>query len=380
MKATALITCAGSGSRAGFGFNKLLKDIGGITPIEKCLSAFIAAKIDDFVIVCRKEDESAFKAKAESLGLSPAFVTGGETRSLSVKLGLNAVKGDIVIIHDGARPFVNAEIITESVKSAEKYGSGVAAVPAVDTLCDCEVTADGVLGANSSRKGKYLVQTPQTFKTELIKRAYAATDDYSEFTDESGLYAKYIGKFRVVSGSYDNIKLTYASDFAPAPTLRCGTGFDLHRLVEGRKLILGGVEIPHDKGLLGHSDADALTHAIMDALLSSASLGDIGKHFPDTDERYKGISSMKLLAEVMELLKKSGYKPVNATAVIMAEKPKLARYTAEMRKNLAAAMSLNESEVGITCTTLEGIGTVGREEGIAVQAYCLTNYYGKDEN
>ena len=150
-----------------------------------------------------------------------------------------------------------------------------------------------------------------------------------------------------------------------------GTGFDLHVFEVGRKLVLGGIEIPHDKGLLGHSDADVLTHAIMDAMLSSASLGDIGRHFPDTDQKYKGISSMKLLEEVVILLKKSGYRLKNVSSVIMAQKPKLAKFVDTIRKNLATALGVSDDAVGITCTTLEGIGTVGREEGIAVQSYCL---------
>ena len=153
--------------------------------------------------------------------------------------------------------------------------------------------------------------------------------------------------------------------------MRIGHGYDVHRLVEGRKLILGGIEIPHVKGLLGHSDADVLTHAIMDAMLSAASLGDIGRHFPDTDEKYKGISSMKLLEEVVVLLKKSGYKLKNVSSVIMAQKPKLAKFVDGIRRNLALALGVEDKDVGITCTTLEGIGTVGREEGIAVQSYCL---------
>ena len=373
MKVSALITCAGSGERAGFGFNKLLKDTGGITPFEKCLSAFISSSVtDEFVITCKKEDEEAFKKITDKLGVYPKFVTGGNTRSLSVKNGLDFVTGDIVIIHDGARPFVSTEIIKASVLSAEKYGSGITAVPATDTVADCEVNGEEILLCSSSRKGKYLVQTPQTFKTELIKKAYSSTDDYSEFTDDSGIYCKFIGKCRVVNGSIENKKLTFKEDFGVSNSLRAGTGFDLHKLVEGRKLILGGIEIPHTKGLLGHSDADVLTHAIMDALLSSASLGDIGRHFPDTDEKYKDISSMLLLEKVMKLLSGSGYKPVNVTAVIMAEKPKLMPFVDKIRKNLASALGLEEKDVGITCTTLEGIGVVGREEGIAVQSYCLT--------
>ena len=151
-------------------------------------------------------------------------------------------------------------------------------------------------------------------------------------------------------------------------------------MTPNRKLILGGVEIPHDKGLLGHSDADVLTHAIMDAMLSSASLGDIGRHFPDADPKYKDISSMLLLENVVDLLKKRGYKLINVTAVIQAQKPKLAKYVDKIRENLAKALELDVEKVGITCTTLEGIGIVGREEGIAVSAYCLTRKedYGEE--
>ncbi|MBO4323076.1 MAG: 2-C-methyl-D-erythritol 2,4-cyclodiphosphate synthase [Clostridia bacterium] len=373
MKVTALITCAGSGERAGFGFNKLLKDTGGVTPFERCLSAFISSSaIDEYIVTCRKEDESAFRSLSKKLGVSPIFVLGGETRALSVKAGLETVTGDIVVIHDGARPFVTEEIIRSSIESAKKYGSGIAAVPATDTIGESEKTADGVFLVRSFRAGKYYIQTPQTFKTELIKKAYASTDDYSRFTDDSGIYCEYIGNCRIVEGSIVNKKLTFKEDFGSSGSLRAGTGFDLHKLVEGRKLILGGIEIPHTKGLLGHSDADVLTHAIMDALLSAASLGDIGRHFPDTDPAYKGISSIILLERVMELLKKSGYKPINVTAVIMAEKPKLSPYVEKIRANLAKYLGLDETDVGITCTTLEGIGTVGREEGIAVQSYCLT--------
>ena len=196
--------------------------------------------------------------------------------------------------------------------------------------------------------------------------------DGEEFTDESSLYSKYIGKPKIVKGSPSNKKLTLPEDFAVSENLYVGTGFDLHVFAPDRKLILGGIEIPHDKGLLGHSDADVLTHAIMDAMLSSASLGDIGRHFPDTDPAYKGISSMKLLEKVVELLKKSGYRLKNVSSVIMAQKPKLAKFVDGIRRNLALALGVEDEQVGITCTTLEGIGTVGREEGIAVQSYCLT--------
>ncbi len=375
---SAIITCAGSGARAGFGYNKLLKDIGGITPFEKTLSAFSqSGVIDEIIVVCSKEDEHIFKEKCRYKSINTTFATGSATRCGSVKNGLDAAKGDIVLIHDGARPFVSERIIKSCVSAAEKYGSAITAVPVTDTICETAKENGETVIISSSRKNKYAAQTPQAFKTELIKKAFSLAKDGEEFTDESGIFTKYIGKCHIVEGETANKKLTYPEDFSvmQSGNLFVGTGFDLHLLVENRKLILGGIEIPHDKGLLGHSDADVLTHAIMDAMLSSASLGDIGRHFPDTDEKYKGISSMVLLENVVEILNKSGYKLVNVSAVIQAQKPKLAKYVDTIRLNLARALGVNESAVGITCTTLEGIGIVGREEGIAVQAYCLTQKF-----
>lgn len=372
---SAIITCAGSGERAGFGFNKLLKDIGGITPFEKTVRAFAdSGVIDEIIVVCSKHDEEFFGQKCLNISINVVFVTGSATRSKSVRNGLEAVSGDVVLIHDGARPFVSGRIIRDCVKTAVKFGSAITAVPLTDTIGDVtEENGEKVL-VSSSREGKYAIQTPQGFKTELIRKAFSLASDDEIFTDESGVFSKYIGKCRIVEGETANKKLTYAEDFSVGGNgkLFVGAGFDLHLLVEGRKLILGGIEIPHVKGLLGHSDADVLTHAVMDALLSSASLGDIGRHFPDTDDKYKDISSILLLQNVLDLLKKSGYKPINVSAVIQAQKPKLSGYVDAIRANLAKNLGLEESAVGITCTTLEGIGVVGREEGIAVQAYCLT--------
>lgn len=372
---SAIITCAGSGERAGFGFNKLLKDIGGITPFEKTVCAFAdSGVIDEIIVVCAKQDEETFKQKCLDRSINAAFITGSTTRSKSVQSGLEAVSGDVVLIHDGARPFVSGRVIRDCVKTAAEFGSAITAVPATDTIAEVTEENGEKIILSSSREGKYAVQTPQGFKTELIRKAFSLASDDEVFSDESGVFCKYIGKCHIVDGETANKKLTYAEDFSIDGNgrLYVGTGFDLHLLVEGRKLILGGVEIPHDKGLLGHSDADVLTHAIMDALLSSASLGDIGRHFPDTDDKYKGISSILLLQNVLGLLKKSGYKPINVSAVIQAQKPKLSGYVDAIRANLAKNLGLDESAVGITCTTLEGIGIVGREEGIAVQAYCLT--------
>ena len=365
----AIITCAGKGERAGFGFNKLLKDLGGITPFEKCVGVFKkVGKFDRIIITCSTQDIEIFKQKCDGLFVNAEFVIGGATRTESVYNALAKTgDDDIVLIHDGARCFITEDIIENCISSVKEFGSGVVAIPATDTIAQTDGFGKIV---KTERKDKYLVQTPQGFISGNLKKAYSMIGEKEEFTDESGLYAKYIGFPKIVEGSIANKKLTRPEDFCISENLYVGTGFDLHVLVEDRKLILGGIEIPHTKGLLGHSDADVLTHAIMDAMLSSASLGDIGKHFPDTDAKYKGISSMKLLEEVVNLINKSGYKLKNVSSVIMAQKPKLAKHVDEIKKNLANALGVDTSCVGITCTTLEGIGTVGREEGIAVQSYC----------
>ena len=368
---TAIITCAGKGERAGFGYNKLLKDMGGITPFEKVVSTFTKNdSIFDIIVTCAEQDLESFKSKCDGLGAKVTFVTGGATRTESVGNALKLVPDEnLVLVHDGARAFITDEIISECVKTALVKGSAVTAIPTTDTIA--ETDGNGYI-ISTSRKNKYSVQTPQAFNAGLLKKAYSMIKDGEEFTDESGLYAKYIEKPYITQGSPVNKKLTHPEDFAVSENLYVGTGFDLHVFAENRKLILGGIEIPHDKGLLGHSDADVLTHAVMDAMLSSASLGDIGRHFPDTDPAYKGISSMKLLEKVVEILKKSGYRLKNVSSVIMAQKPKLAKFVDSIRHNLALALGVDDADVGITCTTLEGIGTVGREEGIAVQSYCLT--------
>ena len=369
-KIIAVVTCAGKGERAGFGYNKLLKDLGGITPFEKCISTFSKVNdIDKIIITCSITDIEIFKAKCQGLDVNAEFVIGGATRTESVGNALKTISDDsIVLIHDGARCYVSAEIIKNCIDSVKTYGRGVVAIPTTDTIAETD-GAGQIL--STSRKNKYSIQTPQGFIAGELKKAYSMIKDGEEFTDESGLYAKYINTPKIVQGSPTNKKLTTPEDFAVSENLFVGTGFDLHVFEKGRKLILGGIEIPHDKGLLGHSDADVLTHAIMDAMLSSASLGDIGRHFPDTDMKYKGISSMKLLEEVVKILKKAGYRLKNCTSVIMAQKPKLAKHVDAIRANLASALGVEIDMVGITCTTLEGIGTVGREEGIAVQSYCL---------
>lgn len=364
MKVSLIIACAGCGARTGFKENKLLYKTDGYTVVERTLKAFNdSGLIDQIVISASEKDFDVIT----SISNGATVVLGGSTRTQSVKNALSHVDGDVVLIHDGARPFVTKKIIQDCIATAVKNGSAIPVIPTRNTIIrKTENCAPEYVGKN----GLYSVQTPQGFKTEYIKRAYAQIKDRT-FNDDGEIYKEFIGDLSLYDGDAKNVKLTYAQDFellSDKPTHRFGTGFDCHKLVENRKLILGGVTIPHDKGLLGHSDADVLTHAIMDAILSSLSLRDIGYHFSDKDPKYKDADSMKLLSTVLEMVDKEGYKVESISATIMAEKPKLLPHIPSITKNLADALSLQTSLVGIGATTLEGLGFVGREEGICVHA------------
>ncbi len=362
MKVSLILTCAGKGARAGFDKNKLLvKNADGKTYLELAFSAFLnSGKIDEFIVTASQDDY------AQIVSLLPNYcnvVLGGATRTESVKNALKEVTGDIVLIHDGARPFVTDKIICDCIETATERGGAIPVIPCRDTIVKSKgKTAEQYLG-----KGElYSVQTPQGFKTELIKKAYSLAKD-KVFNDDGEVYKEFIGELSTFDGDNKNIKLTFKDDFNSS-VYRFGAGFDCHRLVEGRKLILGGVTIPHDKGLLGHSDADVLAHAIMDAILSASANRDIGYHFSDKDPAYKNADSMKLLERVIEMTANLGYKVDSVSAVIMAEKPKLLNHIPTITENLATALNLPLDKVGISATTLEGLGFVGREEGICVHS------------
>jgi len=369
MKTTAIITAAGKGTRASLNKNKLTEKIGGKTVLELALLPFdYNERIDEILVTSSEESYSEYEKIIKCVTNTPIrIVVGGETRTFSVMNALSECSGDIVIIHDGARPFVTEDLINKCLDSVLTFGSGVACIPSVDTIA----VVDGDVIKQTHRNNCYNVQTPQAFLLSEINEAYSQITSTDVFTDDAGVYSKYIKPARMVEGDKRNVKLTFKEDFEKFPDLYCGTGFDLHTLREGRPLILGGIEIPHDKGLYGHSDADCVIHALMDALLSSAGLKDIGNLFPDTNPEYKDIDSKILLKRVMGILREINLTVKNVSLVIMAEKPKLAKYTDAMKTTLSQILEISEDSVGITCTTLEGIGTVGREEGIATQAYVL---------
>ena len=323
--------------------------------------------IDENILTVSENDIEQIK------GLVPDYVKlviGGKTRTESVLNALKQVKSEIVLIHDGARPFVTKKIISEVVESVKKYRSGITAVPSRNTILSAKKE---IINEYVGKDDLYSVQTPQGFFTEDLIKAYSLIGDKT-FNDDGEVYMNAFGNTHIVQGSAKNLKLTFPEDFEvfnEEKADRIGNGFDCHKLVENRKLILGGIEIPHDKGLLGHSDADVLTHAIMDAILSALSMRDIGYHFPDKDEKYHNACSMDLLSEVLEMMKEKGYRIKNISATVMAEKPKLLNHIPKITQNLANSLGVNSSDVGITATTLEGLGFVGREEGICVNATVL---------
>lgn len=367
----AVIVCAGKGERTGLPYNKVLHYIGQKTVIELVLDVFSNTSVARSVIVASKADMPIFSELADRYE-NVSVCEGGATRAESVKNGLAALGDcDIVVIHDGARPFVKTDIIENSIASAIENGSGIAAVRAVDTI---KRVSDNSVLAHLDRSELYCMQTPQTFRYREICAAYAELgNDAYACTDDAEIYGKSGKTPKIVDGDYSNIKITTADDLVRAlpRNIRIGAGFDVHRLVSGRKLILGGIDVPNDKGLDGHSDADVLTHAIMDALLSAAGLPDIGVLFPDTDDMFLGVSSMKLLADVMERISECRRSVVNISAVIIAQRPKLAPFISDMRKSLARAMGLDVSQVNVSATTTEHIGIVGSGEAIAASASCL---------
>ena len=358
-----MIPAAGKGRRAGFSENKifhLLPD--GRTVLERAASAFFPFA-DEVIIAADPAEEERVRAL---FGSRIRVVTGGKTRTESVRRALEAATGEIVLVHDAARPYVSEAVIRDCIASVKKYGSGIPALPTADTVC----AAEGGEMTFSYGKTLFAVQTPQGFYTEDLRRAYRLAK--GEYADDSAVYAAFCRPPRLCAGGAENRKLTFAADFPPRYAV--GEGFDCHAFAAGRKLVLGGVEIPHDRGLLGHSDADVLTHAVMDALLSAVGEGDIGVQFPDTDPAYRGISSMLLLERVMQIVARKGRRVESLSAVLMAEKPKLKNFLPAIAENLAAAVGI--PYVGLSVTTLEGLGFVGREEGICARASVLLRENG----
>lgn len=371
----AIIAAAGSGSRMGGDKPKQFLNVDGIPVIAKTYRAFANCDMIDVIYVVTGEDmmqqcknHMVPYLDTKQLKKFGGIVSGGKERQDSVYNALIAVKEqggvDYVLIHDAARPFVTGKIIETTVKAAESRDAAIVCVRPKDTIRTVDETLD--------RRSLMIVQTPQGFRFDLLMNAYekAYADGYYG-TDDASLVERIGVHPALVEGSYANIKLTTREDL-PSVT-RIGKGFDVHRLVEERKCIIGGVDIPNKKGLLGHSDADVLTHAIMDALLGAAALGDIGRIFPDSDEQFKDADSIKMLEQVGYMIREKGYGISNIDATVICERPKISPYVEEMIENIAKALKIDSDRINIKGTTTEKLGFTGRKEGIAAEAVCILN-------
>lgn len=375
-KVSAVIVAAGSSARMG-GQDKLSIRIGDKTVLERSVVAFEQSEqIDEIVVVTAAQRLEKVRTLCANCKKLRAVVPGGSTRVESVRAGVEACAPDTeyYAIHDGARPFVSQELIERTISAARAYGAAAPGVRVVDTIKRVD-GKDTVIGT-PDRNELVAVSTPQVFEAMLYR---AAIKNAQDAFDDCQLLERMGRKVQIVRGDSENIKITEPGDLARARLIagvnemRIGHGYDVHKLVEGRKLILGGVEIPYEKGLLGHSDADVLVHAVMDAMLGAAAMGDIGLHFPDSDPAYAGANSMVLLEKVEELIGGAGYALGNLDATVLCQAPKLRPYIDEMRARIAAACGVQESCVSVKATTEEGLGFTGSGEGIAAHAVVLLN-------
>jgi 2-C-methyl-D-erythritol 4-phosphate cytidylyltransferase / 2-C-methyl-D-erythritol 2,4-cyclodiphosphate synthase len=380
----ALVPCAGVGQRAGSSGPKQYARVNGRAVVAHTLAALSHVRRVRQTLVVLAPDDTAFDAAV------PRFAgvverSGGGTRAASVRAGLVALQrhgaraDDWVLVHDAARCLVQPASIDRLIDACigDAVG-GLLALPLADTLKQAD--AQGRVRATVDRGGKWSAQTPQMFRLGLLVQALDGAGD--QVTDEASVIEALGHAPLLVPGDADNFKLTWPQDFTRAErvlasrrqgamTMRIGEGWDIHALVKGRPLILGGVTVPHDKGLDGHSDADALAHAITDALLGAAALGDIGRHFPDTDAQFKGADSMVLLAEAAKRVRAAGYEIGNIDSTIIAQAPKLAPHIPAMRERLAAVLGLGLDQVNVKAKTAEKMGPVGEGRAIEARATCL---------
>lgn len=369
MKISAVVPAAGAGARAGFSKNKLLTFFRGEPVLYRTVSALSACEsIGEIVIAAAKRDIAEISAMFEKFANVRA-VCGGDTRTQSVLFALRACDSpDYVLIHDGARPFVTQKILSDCIETVRAHGSAVCALPVTDTIALC---AEEKIGSIPDRSALYALQTPQAFSYAEILAAYEKIGGET-FTDDSGVYAKFVAPPQIFAGDVKNKKLTFREDFlsAPLPAPRVGVGIDTHAFGKAQDhIVLGGARIPSESGLIAHSDGDVLVHAVMDALLSAAALPDIGHFFPDTDPAFADADSLRLLERVRDLLSEKGFAPRNVSAAIQAERPRLQKYIPAMRENIARALRISPDDVGLSAGTNEGLGYVGEGKGITVTAY-----------
>ena len=387
----AIIAAGGRGVRLGADRPKQFLEIGGRSILQMSIEALGASgQIKDIVVALPEEHLHQSISLTRFSGASwISFVAGGARRQDSVAnaFARTSAKTDVVVIHDAARPFVTADLIARTVAAAQAHGAAIAAIPVRDTVKqagDRERDGSRPIRATIPRDTVFLAQTPQAFRREVLARALEEGRSI-DATDEAMLVERLGLPVHVVEGDPRNVKITTAEDLATASAfalratadkkaaaiMRIGNGYDLHTLVEGRPLVLAGVTIPFELGLSGHSDADIVCHAVTDAVLGAAAIGDIGRLYPDSDPKWKGADSIALLKGAMELVRHGGYRVANVDVTVIAQQPKLLPYLDRMRSNLAAALGVDAGAVSIKGKTNEGVDSMGRGESMACHAVAL---------
>ena len=390
-----VIVAAGRGERLGHRLRKAMVPLGGRPLVQHSAETFSQIEeVSALVCVSHTEDHQALR---EALPAGTLFCEGGARRQDSVRLGLDALPAEIdrVMVHDAARPFISRDTVLALARALEKGEGAVPATPMTSTVK--RVDADGRILETVPREALRAAQTPQAARRKALCDALdAASSAGVEVTDEMQALERAGLNVAVVDGSPWNFKVTTPEDLRLAEwcqrerpweeadsriqsdqeqtSMRIGTGYDIHRLVEGRPLILGGVEIPYERGLLGHSDADAVLHAITDALLGAAAQPDIGELFPDDDPRFKGANSADLLRAALERVREAGFAPVNVDLNVLAERPKLKPYKAAMRESIATILGLDLDRVSVKAKTREGLDAVGNREAIEVHSVLLLEH------
>lgn len=373
MTITAIIVAAGRGERAGGGQPKQYRSLLGRPVLAWSAEAFVKAGISQLIVV--RSAEHAQMCAAALDGFDVTYVEGGATRTASVRAGLAAAaSAKIVLIHDAARPGLTPQMVRALIAEIETGANAVApALPVADTLLRTE--EGGRIVSELDRTGAVRVQTPQAFRADTLRAAYAATSDATIFTDDLAVVRAHKGETRVIPGDARLMKLTYAEDFAMLEQLLrserivcVGNGFDAHRFGDGDFVTLCGVRVPHTKGLMGHSDADAGWHALVDAILGALGQGDIGAHFPPSDPKWKGADSERFLKHARNLAEAAGARIQHVDITLICERPKVDPHRDAMRARTAEVLGLPLNRVSVKATTTERMGFAGREEGLAAQA------------
>lgn len=386
MFVSAIIAAGGRGQRFGGPVPKQMLSIGGQSALERSVALFLAHRqVDELVVALPAEFVTAPPPYLQATPKPVRIVAGGARRQDSVQNAFNAIDdaSELVVIHDAARPFASPALISRTIAAAAESGAALAAIQARDTVKRATGQQTPYVSETIPRESVYLAQTPQAFTRAVLREALALGQNGPDATDEAALAERAGHPVRLVEGEQTNIKLTTQEDLPVVDALarrnaetaglpfRIGTGYDLHRLVEGRPLVIGGIVVPFERGPLGHSDGDVVCHSVTDAILGAVALGDIGRHFPDNDPQWKGADSVELLARAMDLVRGAGYVVGNVDVTIVLERPKVKDVVDEMRARVAGALGVGIDAVSIKGKTNEGVDATGGGDAIAAHAVAL---------